>query len=160
MFAPSVSSTIGYPPVVAPHRTLLVYRLFYNRSFLLPPSPLTTSNPNLTSNATAIVPINMLSGMTVTPLPPPHAVRMAPSSTTTSVSSRLPLESDSPTRMSLKEEGVMWKSLRDPASAHLLLSSKLENDLSHSYDICFQFYFYYCVLRDEANKIKSHLHVF
>jgi hypothetical protein len=54
----------------------------------------------------------------------------------------------------------MWQSLRDTASAHLLLSSKLENDLSHSYDICFQFYFYYCVLRDEANKIKSHLHVF
>jgi hypothetical protein len=50
--------------------------------------------------------------------------------------------------------------LGDMASAHLLLSSKLENDLSHSYDICFQFHFYYCVLRDETNKIKSHLHVF
>jgi hypothetical protein len=32
--------------------------------------------------------------------------------------------------------------------------------LIHSYDIHFKFRFYHYVLRDEMNKIRSHLHIF
>jgi hypothetical protein len=36
----------------------------------------------------------------------------------------------------------------------------IKNDLSHSYDIHLKFHSHNCVLRDEINKIRSHLHMF
>jgi hypothetical protein len=35
-----------------------------------------------------------------------------------------------------------------------------KNDLSHSYDIHFKSHFHCCVLRDEMNKTRLHLHMF
>jgi hypothetical protein len=37
---------------------------------------------------------------------------------------------------------------------------KLLNDLSHSYDIHFKFHFRRCVLYNDMNKIRLHLHMF
>jgi hypothetical protein len=38
--------------------------------------------------------------------------------------------------------------------------TKIKNDLSHSYDIHLKSCFHCCVLRDEINKTRSHLHIF
>jgi hypothetical protein len=44
---------------------------------------------------------------------------------------------------------------------HIILhNNKTLNNLSHTYDIYLKFHFYLCVLRDEMNKTRYHLHMY
>jgi hypothetical protein len=46
-------------------------------------------------------------------------------------------------------------------SYHIIVHGKknFKNNLSHSYDIHFKFYFHRYILPDEMNKTRSHLHI-
>jgi hypothetical protein len=105
------------PAASSPHRPPLVYRH--------PPNPSTPGasrhrpqqTPTLTRHRAPppLPPINPSLGTAVAPPSPPHTARTAPSSATTSISgapSPPPptLYSNTPTRTSLKEEGVARRS--------------------------------------------------